>query len=135
MSDNALLETYKLHADLAERAASLREEFTKLYTGMVSAIVAAGVLLHRLSPGTELTWVLPVLGMAVSISWLLSFLSVTARLSAKQKTLVALEQELPFAFLQRENDAFGPWLLRRKITGSVMPVLFFSVCAYWWHTI
>jgi len=43
-----LVETYKLHADLAERAATLREDFTKLYTGTVSAIVAAGILIHRL---------------------------------------------------------------------------------------
>lgn len=81
----ALLETYKLHAELAERAAALREEFTKLYTGAVSAIVAAGVLLQRFASdkATELEWVLPVLGAAVSLSWLLSFWSTTARLGAK----------------------------------------------------
>ncbi len=127
------LEMYKLHADLAERAAALREDFTKLYTGAVSAIIAAGVLLHRLSPdkGSDLAWVLPILGVVVSISWLLSFWSVTARLTAKQKTLVALEQRLPFAFLDQENSAFGPWLLRRKVTGSVMPIAFLAICVCW----
>ena len=131
-SDNSLLEIYKLHVDLAERAASLREEFTKLYTGMVSAIIAAGVLLERFGPGSELAWTLPVLGMAVSVSWLTSFWSVTARLSAKQRTLVELEQQMPFAFLERENRAFRPWILRRKVTGSALPLLFFAVCGYWW---
>jgi len=132
-----LVETYKLHSDLAERAAALREEFTKLYTGAVSAIVAAGVLLHRLSPdrGSELAWVLPALGAVVSVSWLLSFWSVTARLDAKHKILVELESELPFDFLQRENKAFTPWLLRRKVTGSIMPVCFFAVCAVWFWAV
>ena len=74
--ENALLEIYKLDVDIAERAASSREEFTKLYTGVVSTIVAAGVLRHRLKPegGTELSWVLPALGTVVSLTWLLSFL-------------------------------------------------------------
>ena len=134
---DTLFETYKLHADLAERAAALREEFTKLYTGAVSAIIAAGVLLHRLSPdkGSELAWVLPTLGAVVSVSWLLSFWSITARLAAKQKTLVELEKELSFDFLQRENKAFAPWLLRRKVTGSIMPVSFFAICAVWFYAV
>ena len=132
MSDkDRLVDLYKLHGELAERAAGLREEFTKLYTGMVSAIVAAGVMLHRLTPSTELAWVLPVLGVAVSVSWLLSFLSVTARLSAKNKALVELEQEMPFHFLEREQALFKPRILRRKVTGSVMPAMFLVVCSVW----
>lgn len=126
-----LVNLYKLHAELAEQTARLREEFTKLYTSMVSAIVAAGVLLHRLTPSTELDWVLPVLGMAISVSWLLSFASVTARLSAKNKALVELEQEMPFHFLRRERALFKPWILRRKVTGSVMPGMFLVVCSVW----
>ena len=130
--EGTLVETYKLHAELAERAAALREEFTKLYTGAVAAIIAAGVLVHRLSDdNSELAWVLPALGVVVSVSWLLSFWSVTARLDAKQRTLVELEKELPFDFLQRENSAFSPWLLRRKVTGSIMPVAFLAVCVVW----
>ena len=128
----ALLETYKLHAELAERAAALREEFTKLYTGAVSAIVAAGVLLQRFASDktTELEWVLPVLGAAVSLSWLLSFWSTTARLGAKFRTLVDLEQKLPFAFLEQEASYSNP-LLHRKITGALMPALFLLVCLAW----
>ena len=132
--ENALLEIYKLHVDIAERAAASREEFTKLYTGVVSTIVAAGVLLHRLKPegGTELSWVLPALGAVVSLTWLLSFLSVTARLVAKHKILAELEQDMPFAFLSREGEAFKPRMLRRKITGSLMPTLFLAICVVWW---
>ena len=50
---NLLFETYKLHAELAERVASLREGLNKLYSGMVTGIVAASVVLHRLVPDSK----------------------------------------------------------------------------------
>ena len=78
-----LFETYKLHAELAERVAALREGVSKLYSGMVTGIVAASVLLHRLVPDAETIWILPTLGIVVSLSWMLSLLSVTGRLSRK----------------------------------------------------
>ena len=89
-ADNHLLfEMYKLHAELAEQAASLREGLNKLYSGMVTSIVAASVLLHRVAPDTESVWVLPTLGIVVSLSWILSLHSVTGRLSARHAVLVA----------------------------------------------
>ena len=65
-----LLGIYKLHAKLAERASSSREGLNELYSGMVTAIVAGSVLLHRLAPDSNTMWVLPVLGIAVSLSWM-----------------------------------------------------------------
>ncbi|MCY3812880.1 MAG: hypothetical protein OXH15_13880 [Gammaproteobacteria bacterium] len=131
-----LLEIYKLHAELAERAAALREDFTKLYTGTAAAIIGAEVLIRRLAvDSAELAWALPALGIVVSLSWLLSFRSATARLAAKLKTLTTLENELPFDFLRRENSVFGSGFLRRKTTGSVMPVGFLIVCIVWLCTV
>ena len=98
-----LFETYKLHAELAEQAASLREGLNKMYSGMVTSIVAASVLLHRLAPNAEAVWVLPTLGILVSLSWMLALHSVTGRLSAKHTVLVALETRLPFNFLDRQD--------------------------------
>ena len=133
-SDNShlLFETYKLHAELAERAASLREDLNKLYSGMVTGIIAASVIVHRLVPGTEMIWVMPALGMAVSLSWMLSLHSVTGRLSAKHSVLVVLEAELPFNFLSREDEEFDKRrVFRRKWTGLVMPWAFLILCAAW----
>lgn len=127
-----LFETYKLHAELAERVAALREGVSKLYSGMVTGIVAASVLLHRLVPDAETIWILPTLGIVVSLSWMLSLLSVTGRLSAKHQVLVALEAELPFGFLGRENEEFnkgGFW--RRSRTALVMPGAFLLLCLVW----
>lgn len=128
-----LFETYKLHAELAEQIASLRESLNKLYSGMVVSIVAASVIIHRLVPKTEMVWVLPTLGIVVSLSWILSLYSVTGRLSAKHKVLVALEEaELPFDFLNQENEEFDKCcFVRRKWTGQVMPWLFLSLCLAW----
>ena len=130
-----LFETYRLHVELAERVASLRESLNKLYSGMVTSIVAASVLLYRLVPDTETIWVLPTLGIVVSLSWMLSLYSVTGRLSAKHAVLVSLEAKLPFNFLYQENEEFNKYRLRRffrrKRTGLVMPGTFLFLCAAW----
>ena len=52
-NEATLLEIYKLHADLAEQAASSREGLNKLYTGMVSPMIAASVLIQRVVPDAE----------------------------------------------------------------------------------
>ena len=104
----------------------------KLYSGIVTSIVAASVLLHRIMPDAQTTWVLPTLGMIVSLSWMLSLHSATGRLSAKHTVLVALEEQLPFAFLAKEDIEFGRRrFLRRKHTGCVMPWLFLTLCVIW----
>ena len=127
-----LFETYKLHAELAEQAASLREGLNKIYSGMVTSIVAASVLLHRLAPNAEAVWVLPTLGILVSLSWMLALHSVTGRLSAKHTVLVALETRLPFNFLDREDKEFNKrCFIRRKHTGLVLPTAFLILCAAW----
>ena len=120
---------YKLHVELAERVASSREDINKLHSGMVTGVVAASVLLHRLAPSTEMVWVLPVLGTIVSLSWVMSSLSMTANLKAKHNVLLTIEKVLPFDFLDRENLQFGNGFWRRKYMALVMPVLFLLLCA------
>ena len=130
--ESTLLEMYKLHADLAEQAAAAREGLNKLYTGVVSSIIAASVLIQRMAPEAEAMWVLPVLGSVVSICWLMSMYSMTGRLSAKRAVLVELEASLPFEFLRRENEEFEKrGFVRRKWTGAAMPGLFLVICVAW----
>ena len=130
--NNLLFETYKIHVELAERVASLREGMNKLYLGVVPSIVTASVLLHRIAPDADTMWVLPTLGLLVSLSWIFSLHSVTGRLSAKHTVLVALEKKLPFDFLSQEDIKFRTSkFLRRKYSGLLMPVLFVILCAIW----
>lgn len=129
---NLLFETYKLHAELAERAAVLREDINKLYTGMVTAIVAATVLLERFGVDGSTQLLMPALGVLVSFCWMLSLHSSTGRLAAKQKVLVALEDQLPFAFLKQENEEYEQSsYLRRKRTAWFMPTVFLLFCIGW----
>lgn len=128
----ALIEIYKLHADLAEGTATSREGINKLYTGMVSSIIAASVLFQRLAPGAETAWVLPCLGVVVAICWMLSLVSMTGRLSAKHAVLVDLESKLPFDFFRKENEEFDKGgFVRRKWSSALMPVFFLLVCLGW----
>lgn len=129
---NLLFETYRLHAELAERAASLREGINKLYAALVAGIVAASLLLYRLAPDTDSVWMLPTLGILVSISWMLSLHSVTGRLIAKHTILVTLEKSLPFDFLRREDKEFkSRRFVRRRWTAPAMPVSFMLLCGAW----
>lgn len=125
-----LFEIYKLHTELAERVASLREGVDKLYTGMVTAILAASAVLDKDS--TRLTCILPILGLVVSLSWLVSSSSITGRLKAKHIVLVDLEEKLPFDFLRRENKEFDQLAsMRRKWSGMAVPTSFLVLCVTW----
>ena len=131
-----LLDIYKLHAEIAEQVSSSREGLNKLYTGMVTAIIAGSVLLHRVAPNSDAMWMLPVLGIAVSLSWLMSLHSVTGRLSAKHAVLIDLESELPFDFLKREQAEFkNLGFVRRKWSGMLMPVSFLVISGGWLATL
>lgn len=132
VEDQLLFETYKLHAELAERVASLREGLNKLYSSMVASIIAASVLLHRFLPDTEMVWIVAALGILLSLSWMFSLFSVTGRLSAKHEVLLELEEQLPFRFLEKENRAFNQGsFLRRKYSALVMPSGFLILSAAW----
>ena len=103
MSDDRrlLFETYQLHAELAEQLESAREGLNKLYSGMVTGIIAASVLLHRFVPNQENSiWelMLPVVSIVVSMSWMLSLQSVTGKLTAKNTVLRKMEKNLQFDF-------------------------------------
>ncbi|WP_419856630.1 RipA family octameric membrane protein [Candidatus Palauibacter irciniicola] len=127
-----LFETYKLHTELAERVASLREDVNKLYVSMTSGVIAASVLLQKLVQDGEATWVLPVLGVTVTVSWMSSLHSVTGRLSGKHHALVELESKLGINFFTREREEFERGrFLKRKHTALVLPGTFFLVCVGW----
>ena len=127
-----LFDVYKLHAELAERVAALREGVNRLHSAIVASIVAASVLLERVESGPRIAWFLPVLAIVVCLSWIVSLSSVTGRLTAKSEVLKELEMELSFNFLQREEEKFKEGrFLRRKWSGFLIPVMFIVLCLGW----
>ena len=131
-SSNIRFETYKLHAELAERVADTRESLNRLYSGMVVGLIAGMVLVNRIQPGTEMTWLFYGTGVAMSITWLLSMHSVRCRLKAKHDTLVLLENDLPFDFLRQEEKKYEErrWKLRRSRSGMAMPSMLLVYCVW-----
>lgn len=144
-------EIYKLHTELAERVASLREDLNKIYSGMAAGVVAAAILVHRLtstvvSQGTATVqqqvqkdvavfdWMCAFagLGIVLSLSWVLSILSVTSRLAAKHRALKNLECQLKIDFLEQEAKQFARgFSIRRQLSALAMPVIFLASCVIW----
>jgi len=118
-------EIYQLHSELAEKISTAREGSNKLYAGMITTIVAISTYVNQILPGYEYNWVLPVLGLVISLSWLLTLNSATGKLYAKHYILLELEKELPFHFFEKENEVFvkGPYL-RTRYTYMVLPICF-----------
>lgn len=131
-SQRTLFDLYRLHAELAERVASLREGVNKLHSGIVASIVAASALLHRVDSDLEIELILPILAIVVCLSWIASLHSVTGRLAAKSAVLKDLEKTLNFDFLQREEKKFNEvCILSRKRSGFLIPGIFIVLCFVW----
>ena len=84
IDQDRLLEIYKVHAELAERVAALRESTNRVYASTAGGVLAASVLLYRssvASPDDPLPMamaLLPLAGVMVSVSWGGSVLSITS---------------------------------------------------------
>ena len=132
-------ETYKLHTELAERVASLREDLSKIYSGVVAGVVAGAILVHRLTstpddgvPVFDWMCVFPILGIALSVSWVLSVLSITSRLAAKHRALRNLECRLNIDFFEQEEKEFAHgFSITRQISALAMPLIFLVSCLAW----
>lgn len=137
--EDKLFETYKLHAELTERVASSRLNLNKLYSGLVTSIIAVYMILSRLysesdssTPNYFVRFALPTVGCLISISWLVSIWNITGHLKAKNKTLRKLEAKLPFPFLEIEHQEFQSKKTPRNSTSSmIMPGLFLLICIVW----
>lgn len=143
MKEDRLFEIYKLHAELTERIASSRLNLNKLYTGLVTSIIAVYMLLSRLNPefynldtNFPVKVALPVVGLLISLSWLMSIWNITGHLRAKNETLRELETDLPFRFLEIELSKFQEKRRPRNSTSSmIMPVSFIIICIIWIVTV
>ena len=133
-------ETYKLHTELAEQVASLREDLAKVYSGMVAGIVAVAILVHRLTPKVsddsasvfDWMWVFPSLGILLSLGWMLSIHSITSRLAAKHSALRDFERQLKIDFLEQEEKAFvHRCSIRRQFSALFIPLILLVSCFIW----
>lgn len=106
-----LLEIYKLQAELADRVNQRRDNTNRLYVSLLtgSAILLAFFL--RFGAETMPVWIVllaaGVLGIALSLSWLILIRSYLQLTVGKYKTLNELEKKLAYPFFKREWKFLG----------------------------
>ena len=108
---NELLETYKLHAELADRVSQRREGANRLYVSLLSGLAAFLAVLIRFGVGDVPVQVvlvsICVVGAALSASWYVVLRSYRQLNTGKFRALHELESKLAYPFFQREWDLLG----------------------------
>ena len=137
-----LLEIYRLHADLADRVSQRREGANRLYASLLLALVLFLAALVRFGtgdvPGYVVVGAVGIVGMALSISWLLVIRSYRQLNSGKLEALQELETRLEYPFFKSEWRLLGEGKDKRRYwrltqTEAVLPwtflVLFLALLA------
>lgn len=131
---NELLEIYRLHAELADRVSQRREGANRLYVSLLLALVVLLAALFRFGkgdvPGDIVGAIVGIVGVALSVSWLLVIRSYRQLNTGKLKTLQELETQLEYPFFKREWQVLGEGEDRRRYwrltqTEAVLPWTFF----------
>ena len=98
----ALLEIYKLHAELADRVSQRREGANRLYVSLLTGglIFLAALLRYRTEtiPAWGIMTAGGAIGMLLSASWYVVIRSYRQLNSAKFKALHELEEQLDYPF-------------------------------------
>ncbi|MCY4185576.1 MAG: hypothetical protein OXC82_05175 [Rhodobacteraceae bacterium] len=101
-----LLEIYKLHAELADRVSQRREVANRLYISLLSGLVFfVGIFadLGIIDSHPKIIFVgIAMLGVIISLSWLVVIRSYRQLNSGKFKVLDELEDMIAFPFFRRE---------------------------------
>ena len=137
---NELLEIYRIHAELADRVSQRREGANRLYVSLLLALVVLLAALFRFGkgdvPGDFVGGVVGIVGVALSVSWLLVIRSYRQLNTGKLKALQELETQLEYPFFKREWRLLGEGKDKRRYwrltqAEAVLPwtflVLFFCV--------
>ena len=115
---NELLEIYRLHAELADRVSQRREGANRLYVSLLLALVVFLAALFRFGkgdvPGEVVGGAVGILGVALSVSWLLVIRSYRQLNTGKLKALQELETRLEYPFFKCEWRLLGEGEDRRR---------------------
>ena len=114
-----LLEIYKLHAELADRVSQRREGANRLYVSLITAFLIFLAAAFRFGTGaiSDDYAVLvggSILGILLSVSWLIVIRSYRRLNSGKFDALHELEEKLAYPFFKREWELLGKELGKEK---------------------
>ena len=118
-----LLELYKFHAEIYDRANQRQHNINRLHIGLLTAVLAASVAFIGLSlrflsedfplPGVGL--IAAELGALLSFSWWMQLRAHGKSIAAKLAVLRELEERISFDFFSREEKLLRerPYFLTR----------------------
>ena len=131
-----LLEIYKLHAGLADRASRRRAGANRLYVSLLTGILLLLAAFLRYETGTVPLWIIltsfAAVGMLLSASWFFVIRSYRQLNSGKFGTLMELEEKLAWPFFKREWEMLGEGRNARRywkltVVETFLPLGFFAV--------
>ena len=106
-----LLEIYKLHAELADRVSQRREGANRLYASLLTGFFILSATLVRFGyEAAQFRVVLccvGILGLMLSVSWIIIVRSYRQLNSGKFHELHKLEDKLAYPFFKREWESLG----------------------------
>jgi len=107
----AIVELYKLHAELADRVSQRREGANRLYVSLLAGLAVIACLLAQFGAGGETRdaamILLAVMGVVLSVSWWVVIRSYRQLNSGKFRMLHELEEQLPYRPFSREWQFLG----------------------------
>lgn len=110
MGTEFLLEQYKLYVEMTDRLSARRNDASKFYTSLLTALLAIPFILGQDFPmlAQRLTFLgIGCLGLALCLIWVLNINSYKQLASLKFKVIHEMEQDLPFECYQREWEILG----------------------------
>ena len=101
-----LLDQYKLYVEMADRISQRRDQSSRFYAGLVSAIIALLVVMGRFGVSGS-SWSIALLaaglfGVSLSVIWFINLGSYRALNTAKFRVINEMEPQLPYAGYSKE---------------------------------
>jgi hypothetical protein len=118
---NEMLHLYKIAAESAERFSDRRQMANSFYLTFVSALLAAFFASFADPEIPDLARIVTcLLGILVSIGWLIAILGFRAHNSIKFRVIDEMEEQLAFRFFRTETKYYAEQEFRARFTSIEM---------------
>ena len=132
-SGDEIHELYKLHAELADRVSQRREGANRLYVSVLAGMVAVLAISIRFGvaglPSDIVMLLTGILGVLLSLNWLVVIRSYRQLNSGKFAALKGLEAQLAYQFFAIEKESLKERYVRLTVAESALPWIFFVLFA------
>jgi hypothetical protein len=118
LSEQALVEQYKLYVEMADRISARRADTNKFYISLLTALlVILSIVVDKNILSTIQGFVfiaIAILGVALCFVWIVNIRSYSQLNTGKFKVIHDMEKQLPYPCYDREWEILGKGADRRK---------------------